>query len=229
MKLVQGLIIVVLLNVYACRATEKSHTPELYAQVKAFDRVALALEKTMSDKDLGLVYHMLDAATKGDLDRVKDVCKQPRSAMKVPVKRLKNDGTDIDAIVMQERSILEVVDRENYTPLMRAAAFGHVDVARWLVQHGADIHARNVYGTTAHELALKLQQYAVADYLNAYVCTQQASKMQKQQESKEAVGQKQSRLPKIKQGIAYQHVIAHTKAIGAGHGAGAKKGAFIKK
>lgn len=51
------------------------------------------------------------------------------------------------------------------TPLMCAADFGHADVAKFLVQHGADPRAKNAKGQTAAQLAASSGFSELANWL----------------------------------------------------------------
>lgn len=62
-----------------------------------------------------------------------------------------------------------VVDREGRTPLREKAIWGHTDIVRLLLEHGADANAKNNKGETAYDAALSrgekeccclLKQYA---------------------------------------------------------------------
>ena len=45
-------------------------------------------------------------------------------------------------IIQADRTWISKIDENNHTPLHLAARFGFVEVARWLLTHGADVNAR---------------------------------------------------------------------------------------
>jgi ankyrin repeat protein len=55
-------------------------------------------------------------------------------------------GKDVD---------VNITDTEGNTPLIEAARFGHDDIARTLIAHGADLQAKNKDGDSALMLAVK--------------------------------------------------------------------------
>lgn len=62
---------------------------------------------------------MLDAARQGDTDRIR---------------KLIAEGADPDPII---------ISRSGWSPLMEAAYAGHVEAARLLIEHGADVNRRD--------------------------------------------------------------------------------------
>lgn len=57
------------------------------------------------------------------------------------------------------------IDSERYTPLHYAAMFGHVEVAKLLVDKGAEIDAQDAVGKTSLHHAVDWGRHAVAEYL----------------------------------------------------------------
>jgi ankyrin repeat protein len=56
---------------------------------------------------------------------------------------------------------------EHFSPLMHAAAEGHLDVVKVLIAHGADRSLKDVDGDDAVSFATKAGHMQVAEYLNA--------------------------------------------------------------
>jgi ankyrin repeat protein len=63
------------------------------------------------------------------------------------------DVGEVERLVGQDPGLLDVGDDESWTPLMHAAAEGHVRVVRWLLDKGAAINERAIRGFTAFCLA----------------------------------------------------------------------------
>ena len=55
---------------------------------------------------------------------------------------------------------------EGVTPLMCAAAWGHVEVARILIEHGANIDLTDRRGATAYEIAGEKGENHMASFLH---------------------------------------------------------------
>jgi hypothetical protein len=63
------------------------------------------------------------------------------------------DLAEVQRLVGQELGLLNAKDPYKWTPLMRAADEGHVDVVRWLVDQGANVNESSPYRSTALGLA----------------------------------------------------------------------------
>jgi hypothetical protein len=68
---------------------------------------------------------------------------------------------------MKAGGAINTCDEFGFTPLMRAAERGHLDVIKLLASAGADLLAKTNYGKTALEVALAKRQTAVVDYLQS--------------------------------------------------------------
>ena len=53
------------------------------------------------------------------------------------------------------------------TSLHKAASSGNLDIARLLVEHGADVDAENKWGRTAYQIAFNGRREEVAQFLSA--------------------------------------------------------------
>ena len=71
------------------------------------------------------------------------------------VKILLSVGADIDSLTM-----------DGATPLMCAAAWGYLDVAKLLLENGADSKKVDRYGDTAADIAREKGEDSVADFLD---------------------------------------------------------------
>ena len=60
---------------------------------------------------------------------------------------------------------LDLRDGNGDTPLIKAAAMGHVDVVDYLYRHGANLAATNNVGQTAYNLAMRNGHLDVAEYI----------------------------------------------------------------
>jgi hypothetical protein len=92
------------------------------------------------DHALGLADKLCEAAAQGNLDRVR---------------ALLSEGADIEA----------TVDPAGSTALLVACSAGHIQVAKLLLENGADIHARNRAGQNALVMAAEGRHRELADYL----------------------------------------------------------------
>ena len=60
---------------------------------------------------------------------------------------------------LEARGWLPGMGRSGYTPLLLCAAIGHVDLARLLIEHGADIHARDDEGLDMFDIGIEHQRH----------------------------------------------------------------------
>jgi ankyrin repeat protein len=60
----------------------------------------------------------------------------------------RGDLGEVLRLVGQDPALLDAQDRAEWTPLTCAAAAGHIDMVRWLVDQGADIDKRGHHGFT---------------------------------------------------------------------------------
>ncbi|KAG7374848.1 ankyrin repeat domain protein [Nitzschia inconspicua] len=100
--------------------------------------------------------------------------------------QLKEDGTNndihtlaangkltelIDLIEDNQRLLVNAKDHNGWTPLHEGARGGHMDVVRYLVERGADIHERSHYGTGGNALFYSIDQHGqhhpVTEYLKS--------------------------------------------------------------
>ena len=60
---------------------------------------------------------------------------------------------DVISFLLKECSgtDVNVTDDDLYTPLHKAYAYGHTQIAQYLIQHGADVYAVDKYGHTPYE------------------------------------------------------------------------------
>lgn len=61
----------------------------------------------------------------------------------------------VEEILQSNPNVHSAVDSDGYTPLHRACYNNHVDIARLLIKHGADVNARTQYGWTPLHSAVK--------------------------------------------------------------------------
>ncbi|KAI8631585.1 ankyrin repeat-containing domain protein [Xylariaceae sp. FL1651] len=67
--------------------------------------------------------------------------------------------------VQRDAIPVDTLDRENMTPLMRAAGFGHLEAATMLIQHGAGIEKRGLENRTALFIAVEYRRKEVVELL----------------------------------------------------------------
>ncbi|XP_069058529.1 ankyrin repeat domain-containing protein 49 [Pleurodeles waltl] len=77
----------------------------------------------------------------------------------------KNRVATVKKLLSQSLVLVNVKDEDWYTPLHRAAYNGHLEVARELIAHGADVHAVTVDGWTPLHSACKWNNTKVASFL----------------------------------------------------------------
>jgi ankyrin repeat protein len=69
-------------------------------------------------------------------------------------------------LLLQRKADPNLADREeHFTPLMHAAAEGHLEVVRVLLAHGADPDMKDIDGDTAESFARQAGHLEVADFL----------------------------------------------------------------
>ncbi|HEY6438199.1 MAG TPA: ankyrin repeat domain-containing protein, partial [Ignavibacteriaceae bacterium] len=62
---------------------------------------------------------------------------------------ISNGHLDVTKVFLEKGADVKVANNHGYTPLHRAARYGHLDVVKYLVeQKGADVNAVNKYGYT---------------------------------------------------------------------------------
>lgn len=59
-----------------------------------------------------------------------------------------NDAAAVRKLLEEDRSLLQARDYDNRTPLHVAALHGWIDVAKCLIEHGADINAQDRWKNT---------------------------------------------------------------------------------
>lgn len=77
-------------------------------------------------------------------------------------------ATVVDRLVVMDENRVSVDDRDKNgnTPLHDAARFGQIRIAQVLFDNGADVYARNVFGETPIDLAIKTRQKKMVDLLH---------------------------------------------------------------
>jgi len=86
------------------------------------------------------------------------------------IRKLVNDGLNVDSIYGDNPPHLDDMD-EGYNPLMTAASLGCVDMARLLLDLGANVHATNHFDFTALHVAAMMGHLPIVKLLlenNAY-------------------------------------------------------------
>lgn len=61
----------------------------------------------------------------------------------------------VESILMRDITTKDAVDEDGYTPLHRAAYSNHTDIAKLLIQYGANVNARTEYEWTPLHSAVK--------------------------------------------------------------------------
>jgi len=57
--------------------------------------------------------------------------------------------------------------KSGFTPLMQVCSYGYLEIVKYLIEKGANIHEKDNFGFSAKEYAKKLGQDFVLDYLNS--------------------------------------------------------------
>ena len=73
-------------------------------------------------------------------------------------------------IILSHGVDVNTAGEHNYTPLHNAIEQGHIEVVRYLLNHGANPFAKTDYGDTPAQLAKKLKEQKVFELLQAYEC-----------------------------------------------------------
>lgn len=73
------------------------------------------------------------------------------------------------ALVNILNSAINEVDFDGCTPLYRAVEEGLLDTAKWLIDHGADVHVRNFNNFTAFQRASELEDLSMMTQIFAHV------------------------------------------------------------
>lgn len=71
----------------------------------------------------------------------------------------------VESILMRDITTKDSRDEDGYTPLHRAAYSNNVEIARILIQYGADVNAKTEYGWTPLHSAVKWSNAEVAAFL----------------------------------------------------------------
>lgn len=71
----------------------------------------------------------------------------------------------VESILMRDITTKDSVDEDGYTPLHRAAYSNNVDIAKILIQYGADVNARTEYQWTPLHSAVKWSNAEIAALL----------------------------------------------------------------
>ncbi|MEO7717461.1 MAG: ankyrin repeat domain-containing protein [Capsulimonas sp.] len=126
---------------------------------RLFPQALAALE---APNDRGWTW-LMGAIWRGRLDRVRRLlelganphCVDARGATCLNLMEgwLWRHGVEIQTILLDIGLDVNTQDNEGMTPLMRAARFGHDDLVRLYLDHGADRALRNAQGDSAHDFA----------------------------------------------------------------------------
>ena len=79
------------------------------------------------------------------------LCKAGRPYYLYTIKLLVDSGADVNAKTIPELetgAFMRDVRTKGETPLHRAAAYGDEDMIHYLIEHGADVNAKDHYGDT---------------------------------------------------------------------------------
>lgn len=71
----------------------------------------------------------------------------------------------VESILMRDITTKDSVDDDGYTPLHRAAYTNNVDIAKILIQHGANVNAKTEFGWTPLHSAVKWSNAECAAFL----------------------------------------------------------------
>lgn len=74
----------------------------------------------------------------------------------------------IENLLKESPDLIQVQDRDGYTPLHRACYSNHPDIVEFLLKHGADVEARTCDGWTPLHSACKWNHFDCADLLLDY-------------------------------------------------------------
>ena len=74
----------------------------------------------------------------------------------------------VSLLLKNEANPNSVDHNEQFSPLMHAAAEGHIDVVKVLLNNGANKTLKDIDGDTAESFARQNQHFAVADYIKEY-------------------------------------------------------------
>ena len=71
--------------------------------------------------------------------------------------------------LVEEKGINPLVTnrKSGFTPLMQAASYGYLEIVKYLIKKGANIHQIDTFGFNAKDYARKLGQTRVLKYLNS--------------------------------------------------------------
>ena len=75
-------------------------------------------------------------------------------------------SADVESIVGTDKVNINARDAGGWTPLMRAAAGGHLDIMRFLLSNGADPTLRDKRGITARSLASPQAKAVLDEFLS---------------------------------------------------------------
>ncbi|MEO1938029.1 MAG: ankyrin repeat domain-containing protein [Sulfurimonas sp.] len=69
-------------------------------------------------------------------------------------------------LVANGRDVNETLRRSGFTPLMAAACYGRVEIAKYLLEEGADQYAQDLKGFTAIDFARKMNKKSILSLLD---------------------------------------------------------------
>jgi ankyrin repeat protein len=109
----------------------------------------------------------------------------PEEIQKSPVLKIlwaaeKNEVKVMEELVRENPSLVNCCDEDGYTPLHRSAYEGNVDAMKFLLAHGADIHALTIDGWTALHSAANWGQVETVSFLLHHGCRVNAQTKGKQ-------------------------------------------------
>ncbi|KYG66260.1 hypothetical protein AZI86_04160 [Bdellovibrio bacteriovorus] len=76
-----------------------------------------------------------------------------------------NNTTLIELILKKKPALLNLINPDKQTPLMKAAEVGSVETVRLLVSAGADLKARDKFNRTAYDIAKESQNNESLEFL----------------------------------------------------------------
>ena len=84
-----------------------------------------------------------------------------------------NSGNQLNRLekfkyLVERSGNLNVKNKDGYTPLMMAAKYNKFDLIKQLIKYGARVNIKNDYNETAIDIAIKNDNFKLADYLEEY-------------------------------------------------------------
>jgi uncharacterized protein len=117
---------------------------------------------------------LMIAAIKGHLgpaerliQRGAEVNKTGWTPLHYAASRAEPDGVAMVRLLLEHHAYIDAESPNRSTPLMLAAMYGHADVARLLLEEGADPSLRNEQGLTAVDFARRAERGDLADLIAA--------------------------------------------------------------